>query len=648
MRRFLVLPLALVIGIFVLAACSSADEAEVEPTQPTQAPVVQVQPTAPPAQQQPQPTQAPAVQPTQAPPQEPSAVLTASEVIQQAAGEMGVPLQLPQPPANYAPVKGGNVDLVTNGWPFPRYWDWLYQGAYSNMYISLWAETLVTFPQGPGTNPADYTPQPHLAESWSVSDDGLIWNFSLRKGVKYNDDQLDVDSSRDMIAQDWVDMASYAFDQDEETGKGRFTARFPEITGPESWKAIDDYTLEVTLNRPTASFLYKLAIRGPQLYGLEGFEAELESDPSLKPRDVMNNVDLQYGTGPWVMTGWTPDVSVTYEANGLYWKEDGRGNQLPFIDSVEMFVMKDERAQDAGFRTGKLGALALETCGMSTERYLDINKSNPDTVWEIFVDPTNQRAVYPNFSEGTPFHDINVRRAMQLSIDKVGWVNSVLGGWGLPFSTPLAPGNQFWLPPGQYGDFDGDGIPAERYLDYDVEGAKALMAESGYTADNGISGTFLLTNDLGNRFFSEGELVVESLRNIGIDLEIVVRDGSAFQESRESGDFTVSYGFPGYGWDPSDWLARGYHSRNTLNYQPVSGLVDGELDKMIDAEEAEVDPAKRYELVADVQRYLMEKQYFPMSTNWIQIVAIQPWLVNYQYQYSYPIGNNLALSWVER
>ena len=141
---------------------------------------------------------------------------------------------------------------------------------------------------------------------------------------------------------------------------------------------------------------------------------------------------------------------------------------------------------------------------------------------------------------------------------------------------------------------------------------------------------------------------MESLRNIGIDLEIMVRDGSARVETWESGDFTLGYGFPGYGWDPSDWLHRGYHSRNTLNVQPISGLVDETLNAMIDAEESEVDPAKRYEMVADVQRYLMEKQYYAMSTNWIQIVAIQPWLVNYQYQYSYPIGNNLALAWVER
>ena len=153
MRKYFGLPLIVAVSLLVMAACSSADEATpaamAEPTTAPAAPAATAATTAPAAQTRPQPTTPPA--------QKASAVLTASEVIQQSAEAMGVPLQLPQPPANYAPIRGGNVDLVTNGWPFPRYWDWLHQGAYSNMYISLWAETLVTFPQGPGTNPADYT-----------------------------------------------------------------------------------------------------------------------------------------------------------------------------------------------------------------------------------------------------------------------------------------------------------------------------------------------------------------------------------------------------------------------------------------------------------------------------------------------------------
>ncbi|MCH7745130.1 MAG: ABC transporter substrate-binding protein [Chloroflexi bacterium] len=637
-HRAFVYTAAVSVLLLIVGACSSADDPTLQPTvaaqvAPTTAPVSA--PTTPPA---------PAAVPTLAPSaaQQAAPILAASEVITKAAEAIGVPLQLPQPPAVYAPIRGGSVDLVTNGWPFPRYWNWQVQGAYSNMYISLYAETLVTFPQGPGTNPADYTPQPHLAESWSISDDNLTYTFKLRKGVKFNSEMVDgIDTSKDVTAQDWVDLAELSFGIET----SRFNSRYPEIDGPESWKAIDDYTLEISLNRPVAAFLYKLAIRGPQLYGLQGVNRRVEEE-GIDIEEAMKSHEVQVGTGPWLLTGWTPDISVTYTANPVYWKKDAEGSALPFIDKVEMFVMKNEAAQDAGFRTGKLGAIALETCGMSTERYKDINASNPDTVWEIFVDPTNQRSVFPNFSEGTPWHDIRVRRAMQLAIDKEGWVDSVLGGWGLPFATVLAPGNQYWLPPGQYGDVDGDGIPGEKYLEYDVEEAKRLMAEAGFA--NGIKGTFALTNDLGGRFFSEGELIVESLRKIGIDLTIDVKDGAAREALREAGDFDLFYSFPGYGWDPSDWLSRGYHSQNTRNLEPVSGLVDLVLDKMIEAEEAAVDPAERWELVADVQRYLQEKQYYQMSTNWLQIIAIAPWLKNYQYQYSYPIGPNLALAWVDR
>ncbi len=634
-----VLASALVLALF--ASCRGVGEPGPSPT----AVVAPTAPVATPTTISPAATSAPAARPTLAPEVKatPRAapVLTASEVIMQTAQKMGVPLQLPKPPAAYTAKRGGHLDLVTNGWPFPRYWEWPVRGAYANMYTSMYAETMVVFPQGPGTNPADYTPQPNLAEKWEISSDGKTYTFHLRKGVKWASQKVQVDTTKDATAHDWVELAKLSFGIET----SQFKARFPEIAGPDSWKALDDYTLQLTLTRPTAPLLYKMAVRGPQLFGVQGIKQRAEKE-GISVEEAMKSPDVQVGTGPWIMTEWTPDVSIRYRSNPNYWGKDGKGNQLPFIDTVEMFVMKDERAQDAGYRTGKLGALAIETCGLSTERYQDLSKSNPDTVWEIFVDPTNQRAAQPNFKEGTPWQNINVRRAMALAIDKEGWVKSVLGGWGLPFNTPLAPGNQYWLPPGQYGDYDGDGIPAERYLEYDPEAARKLLADAGFAS--GIKGTFATTHDLGDRFFSEGELIVESLRKIGIDLTVDIKDGAAREAQQEKGEYDLFWTFPGYGWDPSDWFFRGYHSINTRSYSPAAGLVDKELDRMIEAEESEVDPAKRWSLVANIQRYLMEKQYYLMSTNWIQIVAIQPWLKNYQYQYSYAVGPGLAIAWIER
>ena len=115
----------------------------------------------------------------------------------------------------------------------------------------------------------------------------MVWTFKLRKGVKFNDDQLAIDTSRDVNAQDWVELADFAFGPET----SRYRARFPEIDGPASWKAIDDYTLEVTLNRPTASFLYKLAIRGPQMYGLDGFKKRIAENKGIDLAEAMNDID---------------------------------------------------------------------------------------------------------------------------------------------------------------------------------------------------------------------------------------------------------------------------------------------------------------------------------------------------------------------
>lgn len=607
---------------FLLAACSASTEVT-----PVHAPVAEPAPvvTAP----------APQVEAARA---VAAPALVASEFVNQAASMMGVPLQVPAPPDPYAPKPGGKLDLVSYR---QTPWESLERGSYSREG-SFIAETLVYFAVGPGTNPADYTVQPNLAESWEVSGDHLTYTFHLRHGVKFaSQSNVQVDETVDVTAHDWVEMMEIAFG----LPTSRFVAPFPELDGPQSWKAVDDYTLEVKLNRPSAAFLYKLARRGPPLFSVQPIRERMERE-GLPLNEALKGWEVQVGTGPWVLTDWVGDVSNRYERNPNYWKTDGEGNQLPFIDQIEFFVMKDERAQDAGFRTGKIAAAAIDTCGLSTERYMDLNRSNPEIVWEIFVDPTNQRAVVPDYREGTPWQDVRVRRAMQLAIDKEGWVSSVLGGWGLPYSTPLAPGNQYWLPPGQYGDYDGDGVPGERYLEHDVDAARQLMAEAGYA--DGIKGRFLLTHDLGNRFFSEGELIVEALRKIGIDMTIEVKDGAARRSARSAGDFDLVYTFPGYGWDPSDWFLRGYSSQNNADTYGPAGLVDPVLDRMIEEEERTLDPARRWQLVADLQRYLQEKQYYTMSTNWIQIVGIQPWLKNYQYHYISPIGPSFAIAWIDR
>ena len=66
-----------------------------------------------------------------------------------------------------------------------------------------------------------------------------------------------------------------------------------------------------------------------------------------------------------------------------------------------------------------------------------------------------------------------------------------------------------------------------------------------------------------------------------------------------------------------------------------------EMNQKLDAEE-------RFDAVADLQRYLMEKQYYIYATNWIQIVAIAPWFKNYSFHYTHQIGQGTARAWVER
>jgi len=667
-KKLVIVPLLVAVGALVLAACGGAeDKTAQQTTAPAVAPAATdddaaaAEPAAATAPAAPAATAAPvatAVPVITIEEEEVFAELkdvrSPTEFVMDAAMALNIPISyVPEVP--YAPIYGGHLDLEGYGWTVYPNWDMPTVNTWSTMTVSFYAENLLTFPQGPGTNPADYTIMPQLAESWEMSDDGLTYTFNLRQGVKWGVDPEglhewvadDIDAASDVTAHDWVKTLALSFGIETSA----FKPKYPEISGPEAWSAIDDYTLQVDLSMPAAPFLFKIALRGPQLYNTIPFDKRM-ADEGIEIQEAMNHIKVQMGTGPWIVTDYVPDTSVAYQRNPNYWLSDDQGNQLPFIDSIEWFAMADERLQDAGFRTGKLGALALETCGMSTQRYEDLNASNPDTYWEVFVDPSNQRGLFFNYGEdgageGKPWNDIRVRQAIQLSIDKLAWVEGVLGGWGLPYPTVLGAGNQWWLTPGNYGDTMGDGVASEDLFEYDLDKAKAMLAAAGYP--EGIQDmTFMSSHNNGARWFSESEIMVESLRNLGIDVTMTVKDGPARSATQRTGEYDLMYWWPGYGFEPSDWFGYSVHSEITRYDQPVSGLIDPVLDEMVVDMNSEMDPVVRYGLVADLQRYLTERQYVVYSTNWIQIVAIAPWLKNYQYHYDFTTSPSMRHAWIDR
>ena len=155
--------------------------------------------------------------------------------------------------------------------------------------------------------------EPDLAQSWEISDDGLIYTFHLRKGVKFHD-------GVECTAED----VKFTFDKIID----------PQINSPfrppfqlvKEFKAIDKYTFEVVLNKPSTPFIYNL-IR------------------PIAPKHLLENRDLKntafnfqpIGTGPFKFKSWSKDDQIILEYNPDYY--EGR----PYLDRIIVKTYSDSR-----------------------------------------------------------------------------------------------------------------------------------------------------------------------------------------------------------------------------------------------------------------------------------------------------------------
>jgi len=390
---------------------------------------------------------------------------------------------------------------------------------------------------------------PRLAESWEVSEDGKVWTFHLRQGVKFH-------HGTPFTAQDVL----YTFARIQDPALA--ATGYERIRAVEQVEAVDDRIVRFQLNSPVVTFLSTVgdALAALAIVPHDRTTAELAQTPS--------------GTGPFQLTDYTPGERAIFKRNEDYWAAD-----LPYLDEVQHLYMSDSTTQIAALTSGTLDAMSLSSENMAA-------LANNPAVQILQLAPGAQD-LFVMRADQAPFQDVRVRQAFKLAVDRPGLRQVVLQGQGdLGNDQPIAPTSPFWanLP-----------IPQQ-----DIGKAKELLAAAGYP--DGVSVTLVIA-EIAPSLVAAAVALQEMVKPAGITIELerVAVDVFWVQYSMQV-PFFVSYWFNPL--DPDQLLSTVYQSTAPYN---ESGWQSPELDALIEAGRIEPDLAKRTAIYAQAQQLISEQ-----------------------------------------
>ena len=369
-------------------------------------------------------------------------------------------------------------------------------------------------------NQATLRIEPCLAESYVVSDDAKTYTFKIRKGVKFQDDPCFKDGlGREINAFDFkycldklceADANNQGFwvFQNLVVGADEYYAstsiKKPLVGGVSGIKVIDDYTIEISLIRPFASFLAKMATP---------FTAVFPKEAIVKYGLDMR--DHAVGTGPFRIKAIENDESVFLERNPNYWGKDSLGNQLPYLDAIKFSFLHDEKVEMMEFNKGKLEMKYRIPLDMFDEVVDNNGKATPEySQFQIQQTVEMSTQFYGFLHTEPPFNNKYVRMAFCYAVDREKLCKYTIHGQGVPAIHGLVP-----------PCFDGYDWKAVDGYEYNPAKAKAYLTLAGYPNGKNFPLVTLQLNSGGGRNANVAEAVkkmLEETLNIKVELNQVV------------------------------------------------------------------------------------------------------------------------------
>ncbi len=450
-------------------------------------------------------------------------------------------------PALVSAQEGGSGTFIFNNGSNPSGFDPHIVGAVASWYIldSIF-DRLVRL------DPATMEPVPSLAESYEVSDDGLVYTFTLRSGVTFHNGRAltsaDVKYSFERIMN--PDVPAVA--------KGYFAA----LT---SLETPDDATVVLTYSEPFAPLLLALTRLETAIVPQE----EVENTAQWEVHPV--------GSGPYKFESFVKDQATVLVKNEAYWEEG-----LPLLDRVEHRVIPQSETAIANIRTGDIHATEVPSKDIES-----VDSEEGATVHLL----TSSFWAHLSLNTGVaPFDDVRVRQAIRMGFNRDDIQQLVFYGTGMVSNTMLPEGNPY------RAEVEGWG--------YDPEAAKALLAEAGYA--DGFSAKLRIVSS--TAWHAPAAQIIQAyLSELGIQIEIeAIESTTWFSEVFTNSEFEMSMTSHTSKVDPDLSMLDILHSGElgTKNYTQFS---DPEMDDLLDRGRIETDPEIRKQIYADAQKILVER-----------------------------------------
>lgn len=475
----------------------------------------------------------------------------------------------------------------------------------SNITLALY-EGLATL------HPKTLQPEPGVAESWTISEDGTTYVFNIRNDAKWS-------NGDPVTAHDFVWTYRRALTP---TLPNEFAYMMYYIKNAEEYhtKKIDDFTkvgvtalsdtqLEIQLSYPAAFFL--------QLIAHNSFfpvhkNTVLAGGAIDDPSNRWSLPETFVGNGPFVLKKWEINNVIVATKNPHYWNADNvRLNEIHFYPIVEYSV--EERA----FRSGQVHL--TNTPQMAIEKIAVYRRENPEY---LRISPNYSTYYYNLNTTRPPFDDVRVRKALAYAIDRDTLVKTVTKGEEVPAYSLIPP--------------DPEGYTPQVHFKYDIEEARRLLAEAGYPNGEGFPVRSILYNT--NENHQKVAIAIQQMwkQNLNINIELENQEWKVYLDSMHN----LHHDIARAGWiadyvDPTnftDLLIPGGGNNHT-------GWADPKYRAVLDQITATYDPKERNELFEKANKMIVDNMpliplYYYSDLNLVH-TSVKGWHDNVMHRHAF-------------